>query len=600
MHLVQSRFVALHDHDHREMNFSDLAHEDDPTRVNERLVVTLDTQLFFTVLKALPYLMEYPYECTEQTLNRFLSTGIVASLYGKYPAVARMAAQFSKRKTGQDAWEASDPNRKMALEESPWLEASRGQAEADGPLVNVLDPQIARAQRDTALNNLRKAQTSLGAFPWFPGGPPSPYMTLYLLHGLAKAAEYKVDVPKEMAQRGWQYLARHFREEYVDRMRRGQADWEYLTFLNYVASAFPDESWTGGALTADERNALLAYSFQHWKQHSPYLKALLALTLKRAGRTTDAKLVFDSLMDSAKTTKDEGTFWTPEDRSWLWYNDTIESQAFVLRALAELEPNHPKKDGIVLWLLLHKKLNQWKSTRATAEVLYALVKVLEQEQALGVREQIEVAVGPRKETFAFEPDRYVGRTQVVVPGSELDAKSSRILVEKSSKGIAFVSATWHFSTEKLPSHAAGDLFRVERALYRRVVTTRGFELMPLAEGAVLAPGDEVEIHLSLRSKHAAEYVHVRDSRAAGFEPESTISGYKWGNGSGVGWYEEVRDSGANFFFERLPAGEYTLNYRVRAHMAGTFKVGPATMQSIYAPEFAAYSAGTTITIGDSK
>jgi uncharacterized protein YfaS (alpha-2-macroglobulin family) len=98
----------------------------------------------------------------------------------------------------------------------------------------------------------------------------------------------------------------------------------------------------------------------------------------------------------------------------------------------------------------------------------------------------------------------------------------------------------------------------------------------------------------VRAKHAAEYVHVRDPRAAGLEPGVVVSGYKWD--VGVGWYEEVRDSGTNFFFEALPAGEYTLKYRVRANMAGAFRVGPATIQSMYAPEFSAYSAGGTITI----
>ena len=42
-----------------------------------------------------------------------------------------------------------------------------------------------------ALTKLKKAQLPNGAFPWFPGGPPSPYITLYLLHGFAKAAELK-------------------------------------------------------------------------------------------------------------------------------------------------------------------------------------------------------------------------------------------------------------------------------------------------------------------------------------------------------------------------------------------------------------------------
>ena len=129
---------------------------------------------------------------------------------------------------------------------------------------------------------------------------------------------------------------------------------------------------------------MLDFSFRHWKQHSPYLKGYLSLTLKRMGRPADAKLVWDSVMDSAKTNEEQGTFWAPEDRSWLWYNDTIETHAFALRTLLELDPASAKKDGLVQWLLLNKKLNQWKSTRATAEVIYSLVHYLKKEGALGV------------------------------------------------------------------------------------------------------------------------------------------------------------------------------------------------------------------------
>src|SRR5262249_45339414 len=158
-------------------------------------------------------------------------------------------------------------------------------------------------------------------------------------------------------------------------------------------------------------------------------------------------------------------------RSWLWYNDTIESHAFALRTLTELDPANPKKDGLVLWLMLNKKMNQWKSTRATAEVIYSLVKVLEQEKSLGVREQIKVTVGGREpQTFTFEPDKYVGKTQVVVPGPEVGAMAAhmpQVVVEKPTKGFAFASATWHFSTEKLPAEARGDFFHVERSYFRR-------------------------------------------------------------------------------------------------------------------------------------
>jgi uncharacterized protein YfaS (alpha-2-macroglobulin family) len=46
----------------------------------------------------------------------------------------------------------------------------------------------------------------------------------------------------------------------------------------------------------------------------------------------------------------------------------------------------------------------------------------------------------------------------------------------------------------------------------------------------------------------------------------------------------------------LPAGKYTLKYRLRANLAGQFRVGPATLQSMYAPEFAAFSAGHTLRV----
>ena len=593
MHLMQSRFVTLRDADKRTMTFGDLQKDDDPTRVNEQMVVTVDAQLFYTVLKALPYLIRYPYECTEQTLNRFVSTGIVSSLYKQYPAIAKMAEQFGKRKTELETFDAADPNRKLALEETPFLVESKGGGAPEKDLIDVLDPRIARANRDESLAKLKKAQTSLGAFPWFPGGPPSPYMTLYIMHGFSKAAEFGVELPKDVVQRGWQYLARYVRESKAEWYRH-DCCWEMATFINYVASSYPDSSYTQDALSPAERKELLEFTFKHWKHHSPYLKGMLALTLKRMGRAADGKLVFDSVMDSAKTAPDQGTFWAQEDRSWLWYADTIESHAFALRVLMELDPKNAKKDGLVLWLLLNKKLNHWKSTRATAEVLYSLAHYLKAEQSLGVREEAKVSIGALTQSFVFEPDQYSGKAQMVTPGPEVSAKTAAVTVEKQTKGFMFASATWNFSTDKLPEEGSGDFFSVSRKYFKRRNDGQKWILEPLTEGAIIEPGDEVEVQLSLRTKHAAEYVHLRDPRAAGLEPEAAVSRWKWD--LGIAWYEEVRDSGSNFFFEQLPVGEYTFKYRLRANMSGTFRVGPATVQSMYAPEFAAYSAGHVLKV----
>src|SRR5262249_34870521 len=147
------------------------------------------------------------------------------------------------------------------------------------------------------------------------------------------------------------------------------------------------------------------------------------------------------------------------------------------------------------------------------------------------------------------------RNQVVVPGEKIDRRrDADIAVSKTGNGLAFASATWHFSTERLPDEERGDFFSVSRRYFLREASPSGFVLKPLAEGAAVKAGDEIEVQISLRSKHAAEYVHLRDPRPAGAEPENALSRYRWR--LGISWYEQTRDSATDLFFENLPAGEY--------------------------------------------
>ena len=597
MRLAQSKFATLKDKDSRVLELADLAKQDDPTRIHERLVVTVDAQLFYSVLGALPYLVRYPYECTEQTLNRFLSSAIVTSVFKDHPAVAKMAKELARQRQGPlESFDGLDANRKLALEESPWLLEAKGGKHPLGTdsYLAVLDPEVAAAERASALAKLQKAQVPDGGFPWWPGGPPSPWMTLYLVHGFGKAMEFKSEVPQDMVRRAWSYLAGHYRADLRRCLASNDCGYEFVTFLNYTASMFPEAVVRG--LTAADRKEMLDFSFRHRKRLPPLAKGYLALTLHRMGRSADAQSVFAVVMDSAKTTADEGTFWAPEDRAWLWYNDTIETHAFALRVMTELLPKDERRAGLVQWLLLNKKLGHWKSTRATAEVLYSLVKYLQAEGALGVREESRVEVGPVQRTFVFEPDVYSGaKNQVVIDGPDVTPAMSKVRVSKDTRGFQFASVTWHYSTDQLPKEARGDLFRVTRAWFKRVKQGTQVVLQPLGEGARLEPGDEVEVQLSVRSRMPAEYVHLRDPRAAGLEPDRPVSRFKWD--LGLGWYEEYRDSATNFFFEALPPGEYTLRYRLRVAMGGTFRVGPATLQSMYAPEFTAFSQGGVLEVG---
>ncbi len=605
-HLVESRFAALTGGESRQLAFERMD-DDDPTRQIEQLVVTIDAQLFQGVLAALPYLIDTPYEHTEAMVNRYAATAVLSGLFERYPQVAALAADLAQRDTQLESWRPDDPNRKIALEETPWLVPSRGglrdgEQPGDGSdniaLLRVLNPAVARAERATALRRLQAAQLPSGAFPWFSGGPPSNYMTIYVLHGLARALEFGADVPKPTVVKAWRYLAETFRALDASGLDSTTEHPVVLTFMLYVASAYPDDSWLGDSLPEAMRQDWLDRAFAGWRTMPPYLKALLALTLHRAERGHEAQLVLDSILDSSRTDPDLGTYWAPEARAWLWYNDIIEGHAFVLTALNEISPEDPRRHGLVQWLFLNKKLNHWSSTRSTAEVIEALARYLESEGTLGAEEEVKVEVAERTTTLRFPADRFTGKSnQIVVRGNQIDPRRhGEVRIENHGPNRIFASATWHLSTETLPASGASDLFAVERRYFKRVKSGEEIVLEPLAAGTALALGDEIEVQLTISSKHAAEFVHLRDPRPAGFEPSQARSGWRWD--LGLVRYEEIRDSGTNFFIEWLPAGDYTLRYRIRAATAGSFRAAPTVLQSLYAPEFAAYSAGTTITIDD--
>ena len=590
LRLSQSRTAVLDGKGSRALRFEELLSGADKTRTTEQLAVTVDGQLFQAVLEAVPYLVEYPYECSEQTLNRYVSTALLSGTFRRYPAVAAWAKEAARARGDKplERFDGKDANRATLLEESPWLrESAGGDVPAGRRLHRVLDPEVAEQDRAQALTKLAAAQHPSGGFPWFPGGQPSVYLTSYVLQGFARAAEAGVPLPDEMVARAWGWLGHELEGQ-------DQSWLEDSVFLGYVATAYPEVDSYHPLFERAKRLERAERHFQSWRTFSKRVRAMLALTLHRLGRTADARTVFASVMDGAKTDPLLGTYWAAEDRSWMWFNDTTETHATAMRVLLEIDPSDKRLPGLAHWLMLDKKLGHWKSTRATAEAVDALAHYLSVRGELGVDQAVAVKAGEASRRFVFQAKGGERRQQWVLPGREITQKSGEVTVENLTRGVTLATATWRFTTELPPASGDGDLLSVSRSYYRRELRGTQEVLVPLNVGDVLAVGDEVEEQLSLRARHAAEYVHLRAPRGAGFEPAVQVSGWRWRGG--LGFYEEIRDSAENLFFEQLPVGEYTLKLKLRVSTAGAFRVGPATLQSLYAPEFTAYSAGAALTV----
>jgi len=104
---------------------------------------------------------------------------------------------------------------------------------------------------------------------------------------------------------------------------------------------------------------------------------------------------------------------------------------------------------------------------------------------------------------------------------------------------------------------------------------------------------QIEVQLKINTRSQFEYMHLKDLKAAGFEAEKLLSGWKY---DPLWYYEEPRHSITNFFVSWLPHGEYIVRYRLRPTKPGSYRVSAATLQSMYAPEMTAHSAGFMVRV----
>jgi uncharacterized protein YfaS (alpha-2-macroglobulin family) len=136
---------------------------------------------------------------------------------------------------------------------------------------------------------------------------------------------------------------------------------------------------------------------------------------------------------------------------------------------------------------------------------------------------------------------------------------------------------------------------LKKKLFLKKNTDTGEEIREIKPGTNLKVGDLVRVRIELRADRPMEFVHMKDMRAAGFEPINVLSHYKWQDG--LGYYESTKDASTNFFFDYLPKGVFVFEYDLRVNNAGDFSNGITTIQSMYAPEFSSHSEGVRISVG---
>jgi uncharacterized protein YfaS (alpha-2-macroglobulin family) len=117
---------------------------------------------------------------------------------------------------------------------------------------------------------------------------------------------------------------------------------------------------------------------------------------------------------------------------------------------------------------------------------------------------------------------------------------------------------------------------------------------PVQESGIVQVGDTVRVRLTITSNHNLEYVRVADAHAAALIPFNNKRGYQAQNG--LGYYQIADGARVRFFLPFLRKGVSIFEYTLVATHAGSFSNGAATVQLVFAPEFAARSKGLRIQV----
>ncbi len=557
------------------------------TLVSQALTVQMVSNPAWYAVMALPYLMEYPYECTEQTFNRLYANALARSLAAGDPRIRRVFDEWKATPALDSPLEKSQELKSVLLEESPWLRQAEAEGRARKNVGLLFDNNRLTYESARAEQKLAQAQLDDGAWPWFPGGPANSYITLYITTGFGRLRHLGVDLPVAPALRALNHLDAWIAEVHRRSLEGGQKDANHLTptiaLYLYGRSFFLKDRPLAG--TAQEAVAyFLGQARQYWLALADrQSQGHLALALARFDDQPTARAIMKSLKERSVTDDELGRFWRDTEGAWWWYRAPIETQALMIEAFSEVTGDTEAVEQCKTWLLKQKQTQDWRTTKATADAVYALL--LRGHDLLGSSALVEVALGG-KTIRADHVEAGTGFYEQRIVGTAIKPALSRITVTKTDPGVAWGGVHWQYLEDQARvAPYAGSPLKLVKTLYVKQATAHGPVLAPVR--GPLAVGDELVVRLELRTDRDLEFVHLKDERGSGVEPEEVLSGYRAQDG--LGYYETTRDTATHFFLDYLPKGTHVFEYRTRVQLRGDYQSGLASIQCLYAPEFNSHS-----------
>ncbi len=571
---------------------------------HHKLSLEITSNPAWYAVQALPYLMEYPYECNEQTFAKYYANTLASHIANSNPRIQEVFQQWANSDALISNLEKNQELKSLLIQETPWLRDAQSETEQKKRIALLFNLNKMESEQAATQNKLKQNQKSSGAWPWFNGGPDSRFITQYISTGLGHLKQLSVTSSgvemQNMIQKAIGYLDDEFVKEYSNMKRYtkninddhlSQSQIYYL----YMRSFFKDIK------TAKKVEEITEYykgqAQKYWMNKQLYSKGMLALIMHRMGDAKTTNKILRALEENSITSEELGMYWKENTNSWFWYQAPIETQSLLIEAFSEITPTDLETiDNLKIWLLKNKQTSQWKTTKATSEAVYALL--LQGSDWLSVTDAVAVLVGGEKISPSklenVKVEAGTGYYKTAWNGGEVKPKMAEVQITKKGEGIAWGALYWQYFEDLDKITSAETPLKLKKKLFLKTNTDTGEEISEITTKTDLKVGDLVRVRIELRADRDMEFIHMKDMRAAGFEPINVISQYKWRDG--LGYYEATKDASTNFFFDYLPKGVYVFEYDLRVNNAGEFSNGITTIQSMYAPEFSSHSEGVRVLV----
>ena len=562
------------------------------------VTVQLTPSLAVTMLDALPYLIDYPYGCTEQTMSRFLPAAITARILEGL-GLARDAIR-GKRFGGI-------------------VPEHLAQIHPEGVKdLRELDEMIRQG-----LERLYDFQHSDGGWGWWKEGESDHFMTSYVVWGLTLAQEADIQVQSQVVRRAVDYLDREIVE--------AENTYDLQAWMLHALSSH--HQFTETATISRFQSRAFDNLWSHRQRLNAYTRSLLALSAHSYGFDQQAEVLVRNLENRVKIDRDPGNsllmsrqspageetlataHWGEDGIYWRWSDGGVEATAFALKALLTIDPGNPLVEPVTNWLVKNRRGSQWSNTRDTAIVVLALNDYLRESGELQSRVEYQLRVNGHlvaertvtPEEILNAPSRFLIDPEFIQNGpNEIQ------IVKASDQSRLYFSVQAQFFSLEEPVTASGNELFVRRQYYKLVpqptlLNGYVYEKQPLGDGENTVSGELIEVVMTIEAKNNYEYLLFEDLKPAGLEAVELKSGgplYVRELRSGAvpsaleagtikpaaytgrsRWvYRELRDRKVAFFIDKLPQGVWEIRYQLRAEVPGYFHALPVLGHAMYVPE----------------